>query len=65
MIMEQSKKENGYIAFYKTKMHELHASSSYQAQLKAAKHFKAKHSYQVTVVLAEQDGKQVIHLPLF
>ncbi len=52
---------NGYIAFYRGKRHEVHADSSYQAQQKAAQHFKAKKSYEVTVVLAEKDGQQVVH----
>jgi hypothetical protein len=52
---------NGYVAFYRGKRHEVHADSSYQAQQKAAQHFKAKKSYEVTVVLAEKDGQQVVH----
>ncbi len=58
-------KENGYIAFYKQKQIEVYAPSSYAAQVKAAKLFKAKKSYQVTVVLAELDGKQVTHVADF
>lgn len=52
---------NGYIAFYKGKKLEVHASTSYEAQKKAADQFKAKKSYEVTVMLAEKDGKQVTH----
>ena len=55
---------NGYICFYKDKKIEVIAISSYAAQQEAAKVFKAKKSYQVTVVLAEKDGKQVTHFPL-
>lgn len=55
---------NGYIAFYKGKKIEVYADSSYKAQQEAAKLFKAKKSYQVTVVLAEKAGEQVTHLPL-
>ena len=58
-------KENGYIAFYKNKKLEIHADTSYHAQIKAAKLFKAKKSYDVTVVLCEQDGKQVEHKPIW
>jgi hypothetical protein len=54
---------NGYIAFYKGKQHEVHAATSYEAQKKAAEHFKARKSYEVTVVLAEKDGQQVTHTP--
>lgn len=53
--------ENGYIAFYKNKQMEVYAKTSYEAQQKAAKDFKAKKSYEVTVVLCEIKGQQVIH----
>jgi len=52
---------NGYIAFYRGKQLEVLADSSYAAQLKAAALFKARKSYEVTVVLAERDGQQVVH----
>lgn len=54
---------NGYIAFYKGKRLEVFAETSYQAQVKAAKEFKAKKSYDITVMLAEKDGQPVIHDP--
>ena len=53
---------NGYIAFYKGKKLEVYASSSYEAQQKAAALFKARKSYEVTVMLAEKDGQQVTHV---
>jgi hypothetical protein len=53
---------NGYKALYKGKWIEIYADSSYKAQLEAAKQFKAKKSYDVSVFLCEsQDGTQVIH----
>jgi hypothetical protein len=52
---------NGYIAFYRGKQIEVHAATSYEAQQKAAATFKARKSYEVTVVLAERDGQQVTH----
>lgn len=59
---------NGYKAFYKGKEIEVYANTSLEAQNKAAKEFKAKKSYEVTVVLCETDtdgphnpGKQVTH----
>jgi hypothetical protein len=52
---------NGYKAFYKDKTCEVYANSSYEAQQKAAAQFKAKKSYEVTVVLCELQGQQVIH----
>lgn len=56
---------NGYIAFYRGKQVEVHANTSYEAQEKATQSFKAKKSYEVTVVLCEIDGEQVIHTPTF
>ena len=53
---------NGYITFYKDKSHEVWAPTSYEAQQQAAKFFKAKRSYDVTVVLCERkDGSTVEH----
>jgi hypothetical protein len=52
---------NGYLAFYKDKKLEVHAETSYKAQLEAAKQFKAKKNYEVTVILCEVDGEQITH----
>jgi len=52
---------NGYKAFFKGKSIELKANTSYEAQQLAAKQFKAKKSYDVTVVLVEKAGEEVIH----
>lgn len=52
---------NGYVAFYKGKRTEVYAATSYEAQQKAAAFFKAKKSYDVTVVLAEKGGAPVVH----
>lgn len=53
---------NGYKAFYRGKSIEVHAKTSYEAQQIAAKQFKAKKTYEVTVVLCErEDGSEVIH----
>lgn len=43
-----------YIAFYKGKQIQVQALRSYDAQLAAAKIFKARKSYEVTVVLADK-----------
>jgi hypothetical protein len=56
---------NGYKAFYKGKSIEVYANTSYEAQKVAAKQFKAKKSYDVTVVLCEKKGEQVIHTQPF
>jgi len=56
---------NGYIAFYKDKQVEVYADTSYEAREKAAKQLKAKKSYDVTVILAERNGEQVVHTPDF
>ena len=52
---------NGYKALFKGKSIEVYAASSYEAQQKAAAQFKAKKSYEVTVVLCEKAGEQVVH----
>lgn len=55
----------GYIAFYKGKQIEVRSPSSYEAQKIAAQFFKAKKSYEVTVILAEKHGQTVTHTPDF
>ena len=52
-----------YIAFYKDKQITVNALRSYDAQLIAAKQFKAKKSYEVTVMLAAKGDEPVIHHP--
>ena len=56
--------DNTYIARYKNKRVEVMADTTYEAQQIAAKHFRAKKDYEVTVGLAEMGGKQVTHMPL-
>ena len=62
---------NGYKAFYKGKNIEVYANSKYEAQQIASKQFKAKKSYDVSVMLCEKNctpehpGEQVIHTPSF
>ncbi len=56
----------GYKAFYRGKTTEVYAKTSYEAQQKAAAFFKAKKSYEVTVILCERpDGSTVVHTPDF
>jgi hypothetical protein len=52
---------NGYKAFYKGKSIEVKANTSYEAQQLASKQFKAKKSYDVTIVLCEKGDDQVVH----
>lgn len=52
---------NGYKAFYRGKSIEVEAETSYKAQQIAATRFKARKSYEVTVVLCEKAGEQVTH----
>ena len=56
---------NGYVAFYRGKRTEVYADTSYEAQQKAAAFFKARKSYEVTVMLAETDGEPVVHVADF
>jgi hypothetical protein len=52
----------GYVCFYRGKRCEVYAPSTSAAQQLAAKHFKAKKAYDVSVVLAElPDASQVTH----
>lgn len=53
--------KNGYKAFYKGKTLDVYANTSYEAQQLAAIQFKAKKSYDVTVVLCESMGEQITH----
>jgi hypothetical protein len=52
---------NGYKAFYRGKNIEVYAETSYDAQEKAAKLFKARKSYDVAIVLCEVEGAQITH----
>ena len=52
-----------YIAFYKGKQITVNALRSFDAQEQAARIFKAKKSYEITVMLAAKDGEPVIHDP--
>jgi hypothetical protein len=65
METNPKKGKNGYKAFYKGETHEVYADTTYEAQQIAAKHFKAKKTYDVTVVLCEKNGEQVEHKPDF
>lgn len=56
---------NGYKAFYRGKSIEVMANTSLEAQTKAAAQFKAKKSYEVTVMLCEKNGEQVTHIADF
>lgn len=52
---------NGYVCLYRGKRVEIHAPTTYEAQQKAAAHFKARKAYEVTVHLAEVGGKAYEH----
>ena len=56
---------NGYKAFYKGKQLEVYANTGLEAQTKASELFKAKKRYEVTVVLCEKNGEQVVHIADF
>ena len=51
-----------YVCFYRGKQITVQALRSFDAQEKAAKLFKARKSYEVTVVLAGRpDGSEFVH----
>lgn len=55
----------GYVAFYQGKRLEVYADTSFQAQQRAAAHWKVKERkrYEVSVILAEKNGETVTHIP--
>lgn len=52
---------NIYLAFYKGQKKEVHAATTFEAQTMAAKLFKAKKNWEVTIMLVEKNGQQIIH----
>jgi len=58
---------NGYVCFFRGKRAEVYAENLSEAKEKAVVHFKAKgkQRYDVTVMLAEKNGEEVIHTPTF
>lgn len=59
---------NGYICFWEQKREEVYADTSYAAQELAAAVFQSKtrkkvKSYQIATLLAQLDGKTVVHSP--
>lgn len=54
---------NGYICFYRGKTIEVFAKTLLEAKNKGVEHFRTKKPHLVTAVLAEKDGKHVIHSP--
>lgn len=56
---------NRYKAFYKDEVVEVQAETSFGAQVLAAERFKARKSYEVSVVLCEKNGQPIPHLPIF
>lgn len=56
---------NSYKAFYRDRVVEVQAETTFGAQVLASEMFKARKSYEVSVILCEREGKQVNHKPLF
>ena len=54
----------GYVCFYRGKRYECEATTSYKAQQLIAKKYKIKKAYEINVVLAWKDGKEVTHTPV-
>jgi len=55
--------KNTYGCFYRGKSIQVQEETTYKAQEEAAKQFKAKKSWEVSVMLMEQDGQEVVHDP--
>jgi hypothetical protein len=54
---------NTYECFWKSKRITVEADTTYSAQLKAQALFKAKKSYEITVMLVALNGNQYTHDP--
>ena len=52
---------NKYLCFWKKQTLEVEALTTLQAQDLAAAKFKARKAYEVTVMLVEREGVEVIH----
>jgi len=54
---------SGYLCYYKNEIAEVHAETSYKAQLEAAQLLRVndKNRYKITVVLCERKGAPVVH----
>ena len=52
---------NGYICLWRGKRFEVYANTTFEAQKKCAEQNKIKKAFEITVMLAEKDGKPVIH----
>lgn len=55
----------GYVCLYGNKRVEIHASSAYEATLLALAHFEVpiKQKHMLSVILAEKNGKPLVHTP--
>ncbi len=51
----------GYVCFCKGRRYEVQATTSYDAQKKAAVFFRVTKPHMITVVLAEKAGAPVVH----
>lgn len=54
---------NGYLCFYRGKKYEIYAETTYEAQVKCATENKIKKRTEITVILAERNGKCVPFTP--
>lgn len=64
-ILTNADSLNGYVCFYKGKQIDVYVETTLKARDKAAMIFKAKKAYEVTAMLAEKNGQQVIHSATF
>ena len=59
------KGQNGYICLHKGKKYEIYAESTFEAQKKCAQQNNIKKAYEISVHLAEKNGKPVTHVADF
>lgn len=55
-------KQYGYVAFYQQQRIDVWAPTLLEARNKAVAHFKARKPHMISVVLAEKDGRPVLHV---
>lgn len=54
---------NGYIGLYHGKQYEIYAGSAYDAKIKLSEQLKVKKTWEISIYLAEKEGKPIVHDP--
>lgn len=54
---------NGYIGLYHGKQYEIYADNVYDAKIKLSEQLKVKKTWDISIYLAEPEGKPIVHDP--